>query len=171
MMRKPGPVVALCGSFGVHGHAGRVQGLRDALEEYAPRCGEIRVLQGNDNSVKSERLLLKAFRADPTIAGLYNAGAANDACAVALRAGVLKSPPVFIGHELTDESRPLLRDGTMSLAIDQYPEHQARFALDVLLHHFGLSEDNAMVVPYRSNISFRLFMRENLGAATGHQRP
>jgi len=162
MMREAGPVVALCGSLTVHGHRGRVQGLRDALQEYAPGCGEVQVLEGDDDSVKSERLLMKAFRATPSIAGLYNAGAANDACAIALAKGVLRTRPVFIGHELTHETRPMLRDGIMTLAIDQYPEHQARFALDVLLHHFGFAEAGSMAVPYRANYSFRLFTRENI---------
>jgi len=162
MMKKPGPVIALCGDLVVHGHAGRVQGLRDALKEYAPRCGEVQVLQGDDDSAKSERLLMKAFRAKPDVAGLYNAGAANPACNAALTAGILKSLPVFIGHELTHETRPMLRSGLMALAIDQYPEHQARFAVDVLLHHFGFSDAGAMMTPYRSNISFQLYSRENI---------
>jgi LacI family transcriptional regulator len=167
MMKKPGPVIALCGDLVVHGHAGRVQGLRDALREYAPRCGEVQVLQGDDDSTKSERLLLKAFRAKPDLAGFYNAGAANPACGVALTAGVLKGKPVFIGHELTHETRPMLQSGVMALAIDQYPEHQARFAVDVLLHHFGFSDAGAMATPYRSNISFQLYSRENIAAPGG----
>ena len=167
MMRKSGPVIALCGDLVVHGHAGRVQGLCEALREYAPRCGEVQVLQGDDDSTKSEQLLLKAFRARPDLAGLYNAGAANPACGVALTAGLLKERPIFIGHELTHETRPMLRSGLMALAIDQYPEHQARFAVDVLLHHFGFSDAGALTTPYRSSISFQLYSRENISGPEG----
>ncbi len=135
-MKKPGPVIALCGNLEVHGHAGRVRGPREALRDYAPRCGEVQVLRGDDDLTKSERLLLKAFRARPDLAGLYNAGAANPACNVALTAGVLKGEPIFIGQELTHETRPMLRSG-------------------------------AMTMPYRSNISFQLYSRENITGPDG----
>ena len=31
----------------------------------------------------------------------------------------------------------MLQSGLMTMVIDQNPEQQARFALDVLMHHFG----------------------------------
>ncbi len=40
---------------------------------------------------------------------------------------------MFVGHELTEESACLLRDGVMAVAIDQAPELQARRSIDVML--------------------------------------
>ena len=63
----------------------------------------------------------------------------------------------------------MLLDGLMTMAIDQNPEHQARFAMDVLLHHFGYTDHTWLEVPYRSNIAFRLCSPENIiGAPFAH---
>ena len=162
MLRDRGPLIVLCNHFGFHCHGDRVHGFRDALEAYAPRLTVTEIIEGGDDSTKSERLLFRAFRKHRDTVGFYNVGAANDAAGAALRAGLLSQPPIFIGHELTHETRPMLRDGTMTIAIDQNPEHQARFAVDVLLHHFGFTETETMCVPYRSDVSFRLYTAENI---------
>jgi LacI family transcriptional regulator len=69
---------------------------------------------------------------------------------------------VFIGHELTPFTEPMLRDGTMTLTIDQNPEQQARFAVDVLMHHFGHAVLAGVAPPYRSDVPFTLYGPENL---------
>ena len=166
MMREPGAIVVLCNHFGFQSHEERVRGFRDALAVYAPLLTIAEIIEGGDDSLKSERLLLKTFRSRRAIAGFYNVGAANDAASVALRSGVLAQKPIFIGHELTHETRPMLRDGIMTLVIDQNPEHQARFAVDVLLHHFGYTEQTWLAAPYRSNVAFRLFSPENIAEFT-----
>ena len=80
----------------------------------------------------------------------------------AIRANHFKRPPIFIGHEVTFETRPMLLEGLMTMAIDQNPEHQARFAIDVLLHRFGYTDHTWLEIPYRSNIAFRLCSPENI---------
>jgi LacI family transcriptional regulator len=164
MVCAPGPVIVLCNHFGFQSHERRVRGFTDALAEYGSALSVTEVLEGGDDSRRSERLLSSAFRRLRHTIGIYNVGAANDAVAAALRQSPLDRPPVFIGHELTGETRPLLADGTMTLAIDQNPEHQARFAVDVLLHHFGFDEMTTVQPPYRSNVAFQLYSRENVNA-------
>jgi LacI family transcriptional regulator len=78
-----------------------------------------------------------ALKRHPDVVGIYNAGAANDAVELALQKSSLKHRPIFIGHELTPQTAKMLSQGTMTLTIDQNPQQQARFAVDVLLHHFG----------------------------------
>ena len=123
------------------------------------------VIAAGDDSELSERLLLQSFKVHGRVAGLYSVGAANDACGRAIKAAFPENPPVFVGFELTEESRRLLIEGTMTLVIDQNPEHQARFALDVFTHHFGYTENPWLKPPYRSDIAFRLFTRESLPAS------
>lgn len=176
MLREPGPVAVLCGSLStLYAHSERVGGFRDALTEHGgERLGgerrEVIVVEGNDNLVVSERLLLKTFAARPDIVALYNAGGANDACAVALRAGRLRRRALFVGHELNNETRPLLQDGTITMVIDQDPEHQARFALDVVMHHFGYVEKAWLTTPYRSPIEYRLHSPENMTESGAGER-
>jgi LacI family transcriptional regulator len=164
MVRTPGPVIVLCNHFGFQSHESRVRGFTDALEEYGGALSVTEVLEGGDDSRRSELLLSAAFRRLPDTVGIYNVGAANDAVAAALRQNLLAAPPIFIGHELSGETRPLLADGTMTLAIDQNPEQQARFAIDVFLHHFGFSEMTSLHPPYRSNVAFQLYSPENVTA-------
>ena len=47
---------------------------------------------------------------------------------------------VFIGHELTAQTKRMLLDSTMTLTIDQNPELQARRAVGILLRRFGYIE-------------------------------
>jgi LacI family transcriptional regulator len=162
MLNRSGPLFILCNHFGFQSHSQRVNGFRDALDKYAPEREIVKVLEGGDDSKKSERLLNKAFAEHLDVAGLYNVGAANDAVANAIRANRFGRPPLFIGHEVTFETRPMLVEGLMTLAIDQNPEHQARFAMDVLLHHFGYTDHTWLEIPYRSNIAFRLCTPENI---------
>jgi LacI family transcriptional regulator len=171
MIRRPGPVIVLCSHFAFQSHEQRVTGFRDALAKYASELRIAEVLEGGDESKKPERLLTKAFKSNPDIVGLYNVGAANDAVATALRAGNFAPQPIFIGHELTFETRPMLLEGLMTMAIDQNPEHQARFAMDVLLHHFGYTDHTWLEVPYRSNIAFRLCSPENIIGAWTRASP
>ena len=166
MVRERGPIVVLCYHFGFLGHKQRVNGFRDALALYAPKLEISDIIEGGDNSATSERLLVKCFRSHHNVAGLYNVGAPNDACGAALRRGQFKTKPIFVGYELTDHSRAMLLDGTMDLVIDQNPEHQAHFALDVVMHHFGYTEPGWLEVPYRSNYSFRLYTPENIMNST-----
>jgi LacI family transcriptional regulator len=162
MMPEPGPVIVLCNHFGFQSHEERVRGFGDALVLHGPHLKVASIIEGGDDSSKSEKLLIKAFKANRAITGFYNVGAANDAAGVALRCRILERMPIFIGHELTHETRPMLVDGTMTLVIDQNPEHQARFAVDVLLHHFGYTDYSWLEFPYRSNTSFRLYTLENI---------
>lgn len=161
-IREPGAIIAIGDHFGFRAHAQRVEGLRDGLKHYAPHLEITEIIAAGDNSEVSERLLLQSFKQHGRVAGVYNVGAANDACGRAIKASFVQNPPVFVGYELTEESRRLLLDGTMTLVIDQNPEHQARFALDVFTHHFGYTENPWLEPPYRSEIAFRLFTRESL---------
>lgn len=162
IVRKAGPILVLCNHFGFQSHEQRVQGFRDGLKRYGEEYGIAEVIEGGDESVKSEILLRAAFKKYGNLTGLYNVGAANDACGAVLSSGLLPEPPVFIGHELTHETRPMLQDGRMALAIDQNPEHQARFAIDVLLHHFSYAAHAWLKPPYVSNVAIRLFSPENM---------
>jgi LacI family transcriptional regulator len=163
-IRSPGAIIAIGDHFGFRAHAYRVEGLRDGLKEYAPHLEVTEVIAAGDDSDLSERLLLQSFKEHRTIVGVYNVGATNDACGRAIKSYFVGQRPVFVGFELTDESRKLLLDGTMTLVIDQNPEQQARFALDVFTHHFGYNENPWLKPPYRSDIAYRLITRESLPA-------
>lgn len=94
---------------------------------------------GQDDPQTTEDSLRHAFGAVQDCIGLYNAGGANWAIAQFLTAHSKAGGDVmWIGHELTDNSRGWLKYGLMHLALDQAPETQARRALDTILRRIGL---------------------------------
>ena len=154
---RGGPVLVLCHDLAIQSHAERVRGLVDSLGAGGLTVAEI--IEGGDESHRSARLLHAALQRRPDVVGIYNVGAANDAVRAALRRAALARPPVFVGHELTADTIAMLRDGTMTLAIDQNPERQARHALDILLAHFGY----IVQPPPASGVAFTLHGPYNTG--------
>lgn len=163
-VHRPGPLLVLCNHLGFQSHAQRLRGLTSYLVERCPHLAVTEVLEGGDRLDLSEIRLIDAFRRHPGTVAVYNVGAANRAVAAAIRADLLATRPVFIGHELTVNTREMLRDGVMTLTIDQSPERQAQFAVDVLRHAFRLPGLGWMQVPYVSNVPFTLYGPENIAA-------
>ena len=161
-MARPGAVIVLCNHLGFQSHAQRVRGLTDYLAECAPGFDIARIVEGGDDAIRSEARLKDAFRSHSDVVAIYNVGAANRGVAAAIRADLLRERPVFIGHELTRFSHQFLREGLMTLTIDQSPELQAQFAIDVLLNHFGFAGAAHVTPPYVSTVPIVLYGPENL---------
>lgn len=155
--RRPGPVLVLTGDLGLRAHAERLAGFRAGLGRAAPAAGIAAVLEGRDEDDRVGRLLRKALKEHPNTAAIYNSGGclgvvAATICKMAEPGGI-----VFISHELTAESRGLLRDGVMTLTMDQAFELQARRSVEVLLHHVGHID----TLPGPVEIPFTLHTCEN----------
>lgn len=163
-MAAPGPIIVLCNHLGFQSHADRVRGLKDQIAEQAPHHDIARIVEGGDDALHSETRLKQAFRAFPDTVAVYNVGAANRGVAAAIRARILSRHPAFIGHELTRFTHQSLRDGLMTLTIDQSPELQAQFAIDVLLNHFEFAGATHVAPPYQSTVPIVLYGPENLPA-------
>lgn len=161
-MAPPGKVIVLCNHLGFQSHAQRVQGLTDQLADCAPGYAIARIVEGGDDVIRSEARLRDTFRDHPGIVAIYNVGAANRGVAAAIRADTLNKRPVFIGHELTRFTHQILREGLMTLTIDQSPELQAQFAIDTLLNHFGFAGAIDVTPPYASTVPIVLYGPENL---------
>lgn len=162
MVAGPGPILVLCNHLGFQSHSERVHGFRDYLNEHRPDLNIAAVLEGGDDQDRSELLLRAALKKGSETVGIYNVGAANRAVAAALRGRPRTALPIYIGHELTDNTRAMLRDGFMTLVIDQNPEQQAQFALEVLLHHFGFAGLSWLTEPYQTKVPITLYGPENL---------
>ena len=121
--------------------AQRIGGFRDWLSEHKADLSVACILEGRDAPDLSERLLAEALLGRADAIGIYSTSDANLAVSNVLHNTQRIGDVVFIGHELTEQTRRLLVNGTMALTIDQNPECQARAALDVLLARFGYAED------------------------------
>lgn len=159
---RPGKVIVLCHHIGFQAHAERIRGLTDLLAAEMPHLTLAEVVRGGDDPALSEVLLRAAFKAHPETIAIYNAGAGNRGVVAAINAGLLPAPPIFVGHELTEVTYDYLRRGLMTLTIDQSPELQAQFAIEVLLNHFGFEGASHARPPYVSDVPIVLYGPQNL---------
>jgi len=139
MQPSKGTIVALCHSQIYQVHRDRIRGFSDYLAE-RPRDGLAfaAVLFGHDDAGHSADWLFEALRLWPDLVGLYNAGGANASLSAVLRKQTRGRDIFFVGHELTERSAAALREGVMSVVLDQAPEAQARRAIDLMLARLGL---------------------------------
>ncbi|WP_368373018.1 LacI family DNA-binding transcriptional regulator [Rubellimicrobium arenae] len=150
MQGRGGSVVALCHSGLYQVQRDRIRGFGDYLREHGrDDLRFVRVLFGHDEGQRSGDLLLEALRTWPDLAGLYNAGGANASLCAVLRAHPRGRDVFFVGHELTERSGAALRDGVMSVVLDQAPEAQARRAMDLMLARLGFIEGGIENPPIR----------------------
>jgi len=165
MIPQAGPVVVLCSHLGFQAHAERIAGFRAYLTEHAPHLTIVRIVEGYDDRARSRARLEAAFREIPDIVAVYNVGGANLGVRGAIEADILAKRPLFVGHELTEHTTRMLREGLMTLTVDQSPRLQAQFSLDVLLDHFGY-EGISVAKPYISDVPIVLYGPENIPPAS-----
>jgi len=158
MLPQGGPVIALCHPI-YRVHRDRIRGFSDYFSDNPGAATRFVWLGfGHDDDARSADLLFHALRRHPDLAGLYNAGGANAALLDVLRRDPRGREVYFVGHELTDYTARALREGYMQIVLDQAPEAQARRALDLILHHVGLTE----IAPDQSPIRFVTITAESI---------
>jgi LacI family transcriptional regulator len=157
LARRPGPVLVLTHGLGFRAHVERVEGFREGLARETPDMAVAAVLEGRDEDDRSARLVKRALAEHPGTVALYNTGGAVAAVAAVLRRCGRPGEIVHIGHELTPDSAALLREGVLTVAIDQAFEVQARRAVELLLHRLGYLD----TPPGAAEVPFTLHVREN----------
>ncbi len=157
MARRAGPALVVTANPGYREHKERLAGFREGLAAHAPAVPVADVLRANDDRDRAYTLVARLLRRVPDLSTIYNTGGANRAVAAALRDAGAAGRVLFIGHELTEFSAALLRDGVMTLAIDQAPELQARRSVEAMLKRLGFLEAG----PPSTEIPFTLHTPEN----------
>jgi LacI family transcriptional regulator len=149
MQDRSGGIMALCHPI-YQVHRERMRGFSDFFAENRRDALAFRWIGfGRDERRRAVDLLLEALEAWPDLVGLYNAGAANPALADVLRRHPRGTQVFFVGHELTERTAAALRDGVMSVVLDQAPETQARRAIDLMLKQIGLLDMELDTAPIR----------------------
>ncbi len=157
-----GKVIVLCHDEGFQAHAERIRGFAEQLEADDLGLKLAEIVRGGDDPLLSEIKLKETLRRHPETVGIYNAGGANRGVIAAIAANLLPRRPLFLGHELTNFTWHCLRDGRMTLAIDQSPELQAQYALEVVMHHYGFEGAVRALPPYVSDVPIVLYGPQNL---------
>ncbi|MFP6560487.1 LacI family DNA-binding transcriptional regulator [Paraburkholderia sp. B3] len=159
MAQGPGRVVVLCNALQYRSHVDRTRGCRDAIGERFPGlvCDPASV-ETHDDPDQCYLAILRALKKHRDVVALYNSGAGSTGIDAALHKLGVAGKIVWVGHEISDEHRRYIEDGTMDLAIDQDPDGQAISALQHLLHACGVVDE----APPAEGNEFRLYMSENL---------
>lgn len=159
LQARTGTFVALCHSGAYQVHKDRIRGFSNYLLEHCnPAHLFALVMFGMDEPLRSAEAIELALKAYPDIIGIYNAGGANSGVAAALERRNCGKEIMWIGHELTDNSRRWLKSGLMDIVLDQAPEVQARRAIDAVLSLIGLLDADVDPEPVR----FLTITAENL---------
>lgn len=150
MQSQGGTVVTLCHSQIYQVHRDRIRGFSDYFAAH-PRhdLHFAATLFARDEAVLNTEMLADALNRWPDLVGLYNAGGANSALASVLRKHARGRDVFFVGHELTERSAAALREGIMSVVLDQAPEAQARRSIDLMLNRLGFLADAVANTPIR----------------------
>jgi len=143
-----GTIVALCHSPLYEVHRARIGGFSDYIAGHPPEGKRFAcVLFGRDDRDTAEARVREALATWPDLAGLYNAGGANQGVFRAL--GKAGRKVFFVGHELNDPTAGALRSGLADVILDQIPDAQARRATDLLLWRIGLVSEPVENPPIR----------------------
>lgn len=130
-----GRVLLITNSLLYHAHQQRVAGFLDVLRERAPHLVVSDPVQCHDDDARTARAVHAAVAEGDDLIAVYNSGAGSLGIRNALHEHGIR--PVWITHEASQQHAELLREGLLSLVLDQDPEGQANAAIQHLLYVNG----------------------------------
>jgi LacI family transcriptional regulator len=156
--REGGKVVMICGSLSYRGHGERELGFQHLLHETFPKLHVTGVREGHDDPERTYRQTRELIAQHRDLVGVYNVGGGSDGVGRALREAGVAGKVVFIGHELTPETRTFLFDGTMAAVIHQNPQLEVMNCIRILANVREGKKPQEGIEPLR----IALIVRENV---------
>ncbi|WP_373506341.1 LacI family DNA-binding transcriptional regulator [Aestuariivirga sp.] len=155
---RKGKVGLIAGSLSLRDHIERQFGFEQVLAHEYPELSILPVREGRDDWKKVKKLAAQLLGDHPDLIGLYNVGAGARGIAEALEDAKRQREVVLITHELTDDTRRALIDGTIDIIINQDAGHEVRSAIRVLLS----KADKAPIVEQMERIRIDIYIRDNI---------
>lgn len=129
---SPCKIALFAGSLSYRGHEEREMGFRHIISEEFPHLEIVQMREIRDDRQRAYEETNTLLDRHPDLAGIYNIGGGSSGIGKALEDRKRGKSIIFIGHELTENSKPLLLSGTMDAVIDQNPRVEAREAISLL---------------------------------------
>ena len=129
---QPQKIALFAGSLAYRGHEEREMGFRHILSEEFPYLQIVDLREIRDDMVRAYAESTALLSRHPDLAGIYNIGSGNSGIGKALEECGRGREVVFVGHEVTEDTRLMLIRGTMDALIDQNPRVEAREAIAML---------------------------------------
>ena len=146
------------GSLALRDHAERLFGFQQVMAADHPHITLLPVLEGHDDSVRTQPLIADLLKRERQLAGLYSIGAGNRGIQAALVDSGRASQVVWVCHELTPHARRALLDGVADAVINQDAGHELRSAFRLVLARLNKER----VVADQERIRIDIFVKENL---------
>ena len=121
----------IAGSLSYRGHEEREMGFQHICREAFPQLKIVGVREGRDDSSTTHDQARALLEQHPDLVGIYNIGGGSGGVGRALKEAQLDQKVVFIGHDITTDTRGLLIDGTMDAAISQNPQTEVMNAIRI----------------------------------------
>jgi LacI family transcriptional regulator len=155
---RRGKVGLIAGSLSLRDHIERQFGFEQVMAHDFPNLTLLPVREGRDDRVKVQGVAEQLLADHPDLIGLYNVGAGSAGIAAALEQAGRARDVVFITHELTEDTRRALIDGTIDIIINQDAGHEVRSAIRVLMS----KADRAPIVEQMERIRIDIYLRDNI---------
>jgi LacI family transcriptional regulator len=155
---RKGKVAVVAGSLSLRDHAERLFGVQQVITSEYPNLDLLPTVEGRDDDIHNADLIRRLLAEHPDLVGLYNIGAGTTGIGNALIHAGRARDVVFIGHDLTPQTRRFLVLGVMAAVITQNPGHEARSAARILM---ALSR-NELIIDEQEQIRIDIVLRDNL---------
>jgi LacI family transcriptional regulator len=153
-----GKVGLIAGSLSLRDHIERQFGFEQVMLHEYPELAILPVREAQDDWQKVERIATGLLADHPDLIGIYNVGGGMTGIVHALEKSGKAGSIVYIAHELTDQTRRALVEGTLSAIINQDAGHEVRSAIRVLM----AKADKAPLNAAMERIRIDIFVRDNL---------
>ena len=155
---REGKVGLIAWSLSLRDHIERQFGFEQVMAHDFPNLTLLPVREGRDDRVKVQGVAEQLLADHKDLIGLYNVGAGSGGIAAALEQAGRARDMVFITHELTEDTRRALIDGTIDIIINQDAGHEVRSAIRVLMS----KADRAPIVEQMERIRIDIYLRDNI---------
>lgn len=155
---RPGKVGLIAGSLSLRDHIERQFGFEQVMLHEYPSLTLLPVRESRDDPKRVRAVAAQLLGDHPDLIGLYNVGAGTPGIIAALEQSGRQREVVYIAHELTDESRHALINGTIDIIINQDAGHEVRSAIRVLMS----KADKAPIIDSMERIRIDIYLRDNI---------
>jgi LacI family transcriptional regulator len=155
---RRGKVAVIAGSLALRDHSERLFGINQVITTEYPGLEILAPVEGRDEDQLNAEITRRLLAEHSDLIGLYNIGAGTSGIGNALVESGRGREVVFIGHDLTPQTRRFLLTGVMDAVISQNPGHEARSATRVLMALVR----NEPIIPEQEQIGIDIVLRDNL---------
>lgn len=155
---RSGKIVVIAGSRSYLGHQQREEGFRAVVDEMFPHIEILGLREAQEDPTLTYQLTRNMLRHHADLVGIYNIGGGPDGVARAIKEARMEKKVLFVGHEVTSETRSYLVDGTLDAVINQSAQTEILNAIRVLTN----LRDGRMPKTGLEDVRIGVFVRENL---------